>query len=190
MDDSYFEQTYTGVDYATNRLPGERYEACTFRQCILREADLRDLRLEDCRFEHCDLSNARTENLSLQGVTFIDCKLLGVDFAACTSFNFHVEWVRCRMSDARFSGQGLGRSGFSDCELRRADFTGADLRNVSFGESDLTDAIFEATDLRGTDLRLATGYTIDPLRNRVRGTRVAWPGAVGLLRNFGLRIEP
>ena len=93
------------------------------------------------------------------------------------------------MQDARFGGVKLGRCQFVDCDLRRADFTGADLREVALDGCELTEAVFEATDLRGADLREAAGYTIDPVRNRVRGARFSLPDALGLLRQFGVRIE-
>ena len=50
-------------------------------------------------------------------------------------------------------------------------------------------ASFDRTNLEKADLRTANNYTIDPAINRVKKARFAYPGVLGLLRNYDLRID-
>ena len=73
-----------GKDYSSlNNFNKGEYESCTFKNCDFSQADLSNFTFIDCRFELCNLSMAKVRNTGLKSVRFINCKLLGVNFATC-----------------------------------------------------------------------------------------------------------
>ncbi len=84
----------------------------------------------------------------------------------------------------------LRRARLADCQLEEVDFTGSDLTGADRGSSRLNRAVFQDCCLAEADLRRATGYSIDPTRNRLRRARVSLPGLAGLLDRYDLDISP
>ena len=183
------DQVLTGLDAARLRALGPDFEQFRFIGCELAEADLGGLRFEDCVFERCNLTAAKLSGTALQNVAFADCKLLGVPFAACQDMLFGVHFDDCQLRYASFGGKKLAGTRFSHCSLAEADFTNADLTGAQFSTCDLTGTVFHDTQLAGADFTTATGFSLDPEANTLRGARFALAGLPGLLDKYGLVIE-
>ena len=165
------------------------WEQCLFVDCNFTEADLRHKRFIDCRFERCNLSLATLTGAGLQGVQFMECKLTGVQFAACQDMLFSVDFDKCQLHYASFAGKKLRGTSFQHCSCTEADFTQADLSNASFAHATLGRAIFHYTQLSGADFTTATDFTIDPENNPLRSARFTVAGLVGLVGKYDLVIE-
>ncbi|GAB2944336.1 pentapeptide repeat-containing protein [Hymenobacter coalescens] len=172
------------------RLAGQlEFEQYHFVDCDWSEADLSRKRFIDCRFERCNLSLVALSGTGLQNVTFVSCKLAGVPFTACRDLLLEVRFEHCHLHYASFVGKKLRGTRFEHCSLHEADFTGADLTEAAFADCVLTRAIFQQTQLTGADLTTASGFSIDPEQNQLKGARVALDGLPGLLSRHGLIIE-
>lgn len=168
---------------------GAEFERCAFKACAWPAADLKKARFTDCVFEGCDLSNVKVASTSFRTVSFIDCKLLGIQFDGCNAFLLSLAFKKCRLDYASFRGLDLKGTGFDGCLLRETDFSGTDLSGASFDESELSGAMFDGTGLEGADLRSANGFIIDPEKNRLKGARFGLHGLPGLLMKYGLQVE-
>ena len=167
---------------------GTSFERCRFAACALQEADLTDCRFIECRFEGSNLSAARIPGSVWRDVAFAGCKLSGIDWSAAARFG-DVAFDACVLDDSAFLGMKLRRAVLRDCRLRNVSFAEADLTEADLARSDLQGAQFARTKLARADLRGATGYTIHPGENDVRGLRVSMPDALSLLLSLGVVVE-
>ncbi len=173
-------------------LEGVELEACRFDGCVLEKGVLRDCTFTDCTFTGCNLSMADLDGSRFTDCRFVDCKALAVAWGRARPAPLSTrpwDFERCRLDLGSFREvEGVG-SRFVDCSLREVDLAGADLRKAELPGCDLMGATFAGTDLREADLVGATGYSIDPGENRVRGLRVDAMAAGGILRAMGLVVE-
>ena len=143
----------------------------------------------ECMFENCNFSNSLLEGTGLKDVTFINCKIIGVDFSKCNPFLLKMKFQDCLLDLSIFQGMKLKDTVFEKCRLREADFGNADLSGALFRDCDLTGAVFEYTNLRKVDFRSASGYRIDPEVNQLAGARFSASGLAGLLGKYGILVE-
>ncbi|WP_133271352.1 pentapeptide repeat-containing protein [Hymenobacter radiodurans] len=174
--ENVFER-WTAVEIA----PQQEMEQCRFVACDFSGADFTDKRFIDCLFERCNLSLAKLAGAGLQNVSFRECKLSGVQFAACRDMWFEVEFAHCQLPYASFHGKRMRGTRFANCVLTEADFSYADLTEAVFQECNLTGAVFEQTQLTATDFTTASGFLIDPDMNVVKRARFSLEGLPGLL---------
>jgi fluoroquinolone resistance protein len=181
--------TFTSL--STGELEPEclQYDECRFVRCHFSNANLSNLQFSTCSFEACDLSLASLKNTSLREVSFVQCKLLGVQFSECRKLLLRLDFSQCMLRHAVFSDLDLRNTRFVDCDLRESDFTRSDLSGAGFPDSDLLQALFVRSNLERADFRTARNYSFDPSENRLRGARFSIPGVTGLLDTFGIEID-
>ncbi|WP_229363575.1 pentapeptide repeat-containing protein [Flectobacillus sp. BAB-3569] len=99
MQDQYLtDQIFDKI----NELPKGEYENCSFNHCDLSNKNLSGFKFTDCRFVGCNMSLAAINNTAFQGVTFKDCKSLGLRFDTCNPFGFEVSFEGCQLNHASF----------------------------------------------------------------------------------------
>lgn len=174
---------------ADQLVPYKEVEGCLFRKCDFSSANLQHKRFTDCRFEGCNLALASLMDTALQNVTFVECKLTGVSFAACRDMLFQVQFASCQLRYASFSGKRMQGTLFQQCTCAEVDFTQANLTNASFQECSLNEAVFHHTQLTGADFTTATGFSINPENNPLRGARFSLPGLLGLVDTYGVVVQ-
>ncbi|MDB5253794.1 MAG: hypothetical protein JWP27_2963 [Flaviaesturariibacter sp.] len=189
MDLLFENRDFTPADLPGKPLPKAEYDNCTFTGCDLSNTDLSGIIFTSCTFVSCNLSMARLSKTALREATFRDCKMLGPKFEECEELLFSVSFTNCQLNLSSFYARRMKKTLFSACSLREVDFTDADLTGSSLAGCDLSQAVFDNTNLEGADLRTATGYLIDPQRNRIRKARFSADGVAGLLTGFGILIE-
>jgi len=108
MRASWFEESFTDVDWYGRDLSGETYRGCTFREVDLTETTSRGASFESCIFANCRL-NASTHT--------------GSAFVAC-------EFRRTSLFSATLDGCKLTGSIFVDCTLRPMIVRGGQWRGV------------------------------------------------------------
>ena len=182
-------ETFERVVFPDGSPPAREYERCTFRHCDFSNGIWSGTDFVDCRFEVCNLAMVQPNHCGLKQVAFVDCKLLGVDFAKCGTFAFSVSFERCNLDFARFVKMPLAKTVFDACSIREANFSEADLTRARFVDCDLERAIFQRTKLEHADFRTARGFSIDPEQNRLAKAKFSTQGLPGLLGKYGLVIE-
>lgn len=180
--------TFENADFSASPLPPGDYELVSFTNCTVTKGDLSRRIFYDCTFTNCTLDGVNLTMTGLREATFIDCQLTGVVFDRCDPFLMDVSFTRCVLTNASFAGLTLKRTQFTGCTLHNTNFAHTDLRDSLFDDCDLKGAIFDQTNLEKADFRTARHYALDPERNRIKKARFAWPGLVGLLIKYGVKI--
>ncbi len=188
MENEIFEKVFTAESIPL-LVQGEEFHACTFEGCDLSDIAMDKASFIGCKFHSCNLGNVKLTGSVIDNTAFIDCKLLGVDFSQCDTFLFSATFEKCMLNYASFVKMPLKNIIFKGCELRETDFSDADLSGASLIRCNLAGAQFNRTNLEKADLRSAWNYIIDPVKNRLRKTKVSWPGVEGLLVGFGVVIS-
>ena len=168
--------------------PGRTFEQCTFNRCDLARADFAKSKFMDCSFTGCDLSMVKLRGVSMQNVAFTECKLLGIDFSACSEMLFSVRFDNCALDHSVFVKRKMPKTRFSKCSMKGVDLSEAGLDEGLFDQCDLRDAVFDSTQLRKADLTTAYHFQIDPDRNHLKGARFSAEGALSLLGKYGVVV--
>ncbi|MFO7660851.1 MAG: pentapeptide repeat-containing protein [Candidatus Cloacimonadaceae bacterium] len=164
-----------------------------FTQCIFSGCDLSDYGfngiLDECRFEDCNLSLTTFKGAKLQGVKFLRCKLMGINFTEVSSLGLALEFAECLIRSCNFNNLPLPKTAFHQCEIIETDFMGTRLAGSSFAGSTFRLVTFHNTDLNKADFSTAQGYLINPLNNQIKDALFSLPEAVSLLQCMGVKLK-
>ena len=189
MNEVISDQTFSSSNLENQRLENAEYENCQFIDCNFNQHDFSNIIFNECTFKTCNLSMVSMSKTALRSVSFIECRLTGIEFQDCNPFLFAIHCEGCPMEFSTFVQMDLKRSTFSDCQLINVDFTGADLSGLELRGCDLYDAIFESTILEDCNFINARNYTIHPDKNKLKGSRHSIHQVRGLLDHYDLIIE-
>lgn len=186
----YFgEIEFLNLDFGKDSFEKGEYEFCTFKNCNFSDYQLTNYRFIECKFIECNLSNCILYETSFQDIRMKQCKLLGLQFDTCNSFNFSIKFEECNLNHSNFTKMKLTKSSFQESILQEVDFTYSDLRNTSVYACDLKGAIFEESHLEKTDFRKSVNYDIDTTINHIKGAQFSYPEVLNLLRKYDLQID-
>ena len=104
------------------------------------------------------------------------------------AFLLEMIFLSCNLNYASFYQVNLKNTDFSESTIQEADFTEANLAGSVFNNCDLQNAVFDRTNLMGANLATASNYLINPTNNVVKNARFSYPGMVGLLASFNVKI--
>jgi len=182
------DQEFTKEDYTQKKLPKGDYENCRFVDCLFSKGYLDNQNFVECTFEGCDLTNTNIANTTFNEVTFMDCKMVGVQFETCSQLLLSLHFSGCNLSVASFHGMDLPRIIFDGCKLHQTDFSEAHLKQAGFSGCDLENALFENTNLEQADFTSAVNFDIDPSINHIKKTRFSESGLIGLLKKYDIVV--
>jgi uncharacterized protein YjbI with pentapeptide repeats len=186
----FFEKSFHNEDFShQNWVPGE-YEDCTFVGCNFEHADWSGSRFLGCVFRDSNCSLVALHRTAFLEVTFEGCKLLGLRMEHVNPIGFFVRCQNCTLDHSSWYRVKMKKFQFVQCSLVGVDFTDADLTEGVLTECTLTNATFEGSILERADLRSSMGFSLDPLRNKLKGARFSLQGLPGLLEAWDLRIDP
>jgi fluoroquinolone resistance protein len=186
---SHSNEVFERIDLSVTGLEGEEFEACTFTHCNLAGGHLSERLFTDCQFIDCNLSMAKVGGTGLRNVTFVNCKVVGVDFSTCLPFLFAVSFEKCCLDYSHFIKNKLKKTEFKECVIREANFTETDLTDALFDNCDLLNTAFVRSDLSRADFRTSRNYTINLDVNTVRRAKFSLSGITGLLRHYDIIVE-
>ncbi|MEO0897309.1 MAG: pentapeptide repeat-containing protein [Bacteroidota bacterium] len=187
---SYFQdQSFENQNLSGDRFPEGEYEYCTFKGGNYKEANMEGVTFVECTFKDCDLSLATLLETAFREVEFIDCKLIGLHFEDCKKFGLDMSFTNCQLEHSSFFGLPLKKTTFNSCLMKGVDFTEADLTEARLKACKLKEAKFERTILKKADLRLSTGFEIDPEINQITGAQFSAEGLIGLLKKYKLKVD-
>ena len=182
-------ETFQKIDYTARPLPVGEYEGCRFFNCNFENVDLGSIKFIECEFVGCNLSLAKLGNTAFGDVIFKDCKMMGLHFEQCNSFNFTVRFENCILDHASFYQVKMKNALFSGSKLSEVDFTETLLTGSNFDRCDLRGAKFEHTNLEKADFRTAYNYSIDPELNTLKKAKFSQLGIHGLLDKYNIEIS-
>jgi len=185
--DFFEDETFRGGELMLAELAGKDLIRCRLCNVKLPESRWSGARLEDCVFEDCDLTRAAPAGFSARGVTFVGCKLVGVDWSELAEFPA-LTFRACDLRYASFVSLKLRKTIFERCNLREAQFIDVDLQEAKFDGSQFADARFERCDLRKASFAGAQDLDLPTQGNRVAGARVPLATALRLARSLGLEV--
>lgn len=192
MESDFYLKAFQGMDYAESILATLTFEECTFTRCTFSDATFDHCKFIDCTFAACDLSNIKIKASKFQGVTFNECKVIGVDWT-------RADWPRyAAPAKLAFRKSVLDYSSFFDldlqeivmeeCKVRHVDLRQGNFTRANFTYSDFAEALFGKTKLAGADFSESTNYVMDIRDNQIKGARFTRTEASGLLHGLGIEL--
>jgi uncharacterized protein YjbI with pentapeptide repeats len=182
------DETFEALECRGAVLDGKELEGCRFVGAQLAGARFDRCKLIDCSFEGCDLSNVALASSILRDVTFVDSKLLGVDWTALQAAS-HLTFRRCVLNLGNFSGMDLRRCILESCMARELELGHANLAEADCRGSDFAGSVFLHTNLTKCDLRGAVNYAIRPLDNVLKRAKFSMPEATSLLHGLDIVLD-
>ena len=143
----------------------------------------------DCNFDECNFTMAQIKNTGFNNVSYISCKLMGLDFSKCNSALFSVSFNNSNLDYTSFTKKKMKKTNFLNCSLKQSDFEEADLSQAIFENCNLQDTNFMRCILEKTDFRTAKNITLDPEQNRMKQAKFSVDGALSLLRKYKIEVE-
>ena len=165
------------------------YEHCVFKSCDFTQATFLSNSFIDCEFYDSNLALTNLTRSILNGVKFVNCKILGVKFDLCNDFIFDVSFEDCILDYSSFVRRKMPNTKFKNCSLKGVSFIETNLKQSFFDNCNLDEAIFLGANLQEVNFTSSYNYTINLQENFIRKTRFSKDGLDGLLRNFDLIID-
>jgi fluoroquinolone resistance protein len=187
-EENYYQQTFTRLELTDETVSSITFEECTFESCSFISTRLTGVRFAGCKFSDCVLSAVIPMNSRFDGVTFKNCKTIGVDWTKAQMFR-EITLKDCQLNYSNFRFMKIPKFKMTGCEVIDADFTEADLSGGDFKNSNFEKTRFMKTNLTGADFKGAKNYTIDPRANTLKKTRFSYPEVLTLLNSLDIIIE-
>ena len=187
-EDTYFQETFTGLALSDETIKSITYEECVFNDCSFINVKLVNCRFVTCKFNDCTLSAVTPMDCRLVDVAFNSCKTIGIDWTKTQQFreivfkNSQLNYANCRLLK-------IQKIKMADCEVKDADFAEADLSNGDFKNTDFEKTRFFKPTLSGADFKGARNYAIDPRSCTLKKTRFSYPEVLALLQGLDIIIE-
>jgi fluoroquinolone resistance protein len=186
-EDSFDGREFVDLDMQGADLRAKEFTSCRFLRCKAQETQWRGSRLDDCRFERCDLTRLQPRGMRAHDITFVDSKLMGVEWTELGQFP-QLAFTDCVLDFASFVALSLRKTAYINCKIAEANFFDVDLTEANFAGSDLRSSIFRGCKLARTDFSAATGVYFDPAVNEARGAVIPLETAALLAMQFGLQV--
>ena len=188
-DSSYEQQVFEKLSLSAESIQRKEFSNCRFENCDFGASDFSNSVFIDCGFHSCSFANTKFEHCRFQGVTFVECKLVGIAFARVLPHFLQWSFKQCKINFCNFGGLKMPHSLFVQSLVHETDFVNADLKEASFAGSDLKASKFHHTNLEKSNFVGARNYYIDPTSNRIKGAKFDYPEVLNLLAGFSIKIE-
>ncbi len=160
---------------------------CTFDACQFDSA--RQVQFCDCTFINSNLNLVNIEGARFQGVTFKECKLVGLGFHTCERKFFSIRCEKSILLSCNFSEMKMKQAYFQACKLKECHFNQTQLMKANFSQADLSETFFHHCDLTQADFRGAINYSINPLTNTLKKAHFSPMEALSMLSFFDIQVE-
>lgn len=161
---------------------------CKIENCDFSDQELKNCQFVNTTFSNCNLSMIKINNTQFNDVSFIDSKILGVNFCKCTGILFEVNFRDCILDFCSFEKMKMHNTEFIKVSMVGVDFAEANLQKARFLDVDLQDAIFARTNLTEADLSTAVNFRISPNQNTIKKAVFSESNLRGLLNEFNIKI--
>lgn len=188
----YYDIRFEQLDKANACYRDMEFEDCVFSDCDFSAASFQNCRFTQCRFERCNLGLAVFAASRLFGVTFIESKLIGVDWTRADWPDFHrdfeLAFQQCILNDASFYGLTMEQLVMAECRVQEVDFRHGNFSGASLTQCDLSGSLFVQTNLSRADFSGSEGFNINVLENTLKGAIFSRFDALSLLESLGIEL--
>ncbi|MDD1794048.1 pentapeptide repeat-containing protein [Enterovibrio sp. ZSDZ42] len=188
----YYDQTFDRIDLTGENLESIEFEECEFRDCQFSESKFRQCKFINCTFIRCNLSLMKVPFARFSEVSFIECKLVGIDWSLADWPNYRADadmsFRQCIMNDNSFFGLTLKGLILKECKLHDADFREGDFSDASMTYCDFTHSVFMRTNLQNADFTESTNLFLSVLDNNLTAAKFSRYEALGLLEALGIEL--
>lgn len=188
----YFEESFKCLDLQNLLCIGTEFEECTFTDCNFSSATFENCNFINCSFTRCQLSLISVSYTRFFGISFLECKVVGVDWTRANWSAYHkdfeVSFRQCILNDSSFFGLTLQALVLDECKVHDVDFREGDFSHAVMTYSDFTHSLFMRTNLQSANFAEATQYSINILENQVKGAKFSKHEAVYLLESLGIEL--
>lgn len=187
--EEYEGEYFTGISSGNLNLRGKKFIDCEFENVNFLECDLRSCIFTGSEFRGSSLGGCKLNGSRFSGVKFVSCRLSGLDFSECSGLMFGIEAAESRIEYCVFGVLKMSGFSFAHCDISETDFSETDLSGSDFSGVKFDSVRFSGVDLRNADFRGASGYVIDPIKNKVKGLKCGIHGGAGILAGLGVVVE-
>lgn len=185
-------EDYTNLTIEEETFPSNltdtNFRKCNFTKVDFSNKDIRSVYFENCTFTNCDFSNCEFSTFANKGNTYINSKMIGLNFIE-THFS-NVSFTDCNLMYTNYSDSILSKVSFTRCNLSSSSFISLKKHtNLTFDECNLDKADFLNTPLIGLDLRTCEIGNIRINIENLRGLIVTTNQAISLASSLGLDIR-
>ncbi|HKM38571.1 MAG TPA: pentapeptide repeat-containing protein [Thiopseudomonas sp.] len=188
----YFEESFKSLDLPDLVCVGTEFEECSFIDCTFTSATFENCNFINCSFARCQLSLIRVPYTRFFAISFVECKVLGVDWTRANWSAYHkdfeISFRQCILNDSSFFGLTLQALVLDECKVQDVDFREGDFSHAVMTYSDFTHSLFMRTNLQSANFAEATQYSINILENQVQGAKFSKHEAVYLLEGLGIEL--
>lgn len=188
----YFEESFKSLDLPDLVCIGTEFEECSFIDCTFTSATFENCNFINCSFTRCQLSLIRVPYTRFFAISFVECKVLGVDWTRANWSAYHkdfeISFRQSILNDSSFFGLTLQALVLDECKVQDVDFREGDFSHAVMTYSDFTHSLFMRTNLQSANFAEATQYSINILENQVQGAKFSKHEAVYLLEGLGIEL--
>jgi uncharacterized protein YjbI with pentapeptide repeats len=170
-------------------LSGKLFENCQFIKCKFIGTDVSNASFINCTFDESELTMCKTANSKFNEVFFVASKIVGMDLSLINKQFVGMSFSKCVLKHCNFSNLSIPKTKFIKSDIDGCDFLDCDLKESKFSDCDFRDCTFQNTDLRKASFKKSIGFTINPSLNKVFGAEFDYPGVLGLVKDFGIKLN-
>lgn len=188
----FLSQHFKGLSDAAQKLTGLEFEDCDFEDCQFSDSVFTKCVFIDCRFVRCNLSLARVPYSEFRGVSFVECKLVGIDWTRAAwsrlAFGRALAFYQSIVNDCSFLGLSLDEMVLEECKAQHVDFRDGSFNRANFTYTDFSHSLFGSTALMEADFSEASYYDIDIFSNKIKGAKFSRDEAIRLLNSLDIEL--
>lgn len=188
-DNFHERKEFSDVKLENSELYDYSFDDCVFRNCSFNKVAFINISFSDCEFYNCELILCKQEGTTFDDVFFKSSRLTGINFSDCAEYGFNPNFSDCLLDSCVFYDNTLDNCRITECTLRNTDFSNCRLKKTDFSLTRFQNCTFLGCIMDKADFTSATGYSIDPSANKVKGARFSLPEAASFLKYLGLTIE-
>ena len=187
--EEYFEEEFKGEVIEGKVIGKVIYEDCHFKNCQFVGVTFQETIFRECTFQDCVWSLIKLNATRMQGVYFIDSKIMGTSFSQIHPLSPSIRFTGSKLELCNFVGLELKDFTLSESIATECAFWSCNLDEADFSKSQLQGVAFEDCSLKKADFRGAKGYELNPWENRVKGAKFSQPDVIGLLKGLSIDID-
>ncbi len=184
----YHDEVFSDLKVVEIDNSGKLFEDCGFKNCNFENVAFKNANMVNCTFSSCSIILPEVTNLTLDDVTFDDCKIVGFNFSTINNFNTSMKFIRSKLMTCSFISIDIRDTSFSECMIDDTVFRDSMLKNSNFEEVQFRFTSFVSNDLTKANFKNASGFQIDPCNNKLKGASFSALSALELVKYFDIKL--
>lgn len=188
INDANYQEKFDRLSLTGETIKSKTFEDCEFSNCSFIDCKFENNKFLNCNFVECTLSAVVPMSCKLNEVSFLKCKVIGIDWTKATDIR-DVNFTECQINFSSFKLLKIPKTRMVKCEAKEVDFIETDLSFGDFSHTDFENSRFFKANLTGADFRGAKNYYIDARVNTLKQTHFSLPDALSLLNSLDIILD-